>query len=72
MIFDEDEEEFKVLAYFTQALQVLKIPESFSNRKIKKLIVWLEELAALEKEEFRADPHKVASGRQALNFFSWN
>jgi len=37
LIFDEDEEEFKVLGYFSLALQVLKIPESFSNRKIKEL-----------------------------------
>lgn len=37
LLFDEDEEEFKILAYFTLALQVLKIPESFSNRKIKNL-----------------------------------
>ena len=36
LIFDEDEEEFKVLAYFTLALQVLKIPETFSNRKVKE------------------------------------
>lgn len=35
--FNENEEEFKVLAYFTLALQVLKIPESFSNRKIRNL-----------------------------------
>ena len=33
LIFDEDEDEFKVLAYFTLALQVLKVPESLSNRK---------------------------------------
>jgi len=37
LVFDEDEEEFKVLAYFTLALQVLKVPGSFSNRKIKNL-----------------------------------
>ena len=37
LIFNENEEEFKVLAYFTLALQVLKIPESFSNRKIRNL-----------------------------------
>lgn len=35
LIFDEDAEEFGVLAYFTIALQVLKVPESLSNRKIK-------------------------------------
>jgi predicted GNAT family N-acyltransferase len=35
LIYDEDDEEFKVLAYLTIALQVLKIPESLSNRKIK-------------------------------------
>ena len=32
----EDEEEFRVLAYFTLALQVLKVPEKLSNRKIKE------------------------------------
>ncbi len=38
LIFDEDEEEFKVLAYFTLAMQVLKIPEDLlSNRKTKFL-----------------------------------
>ena len=36
LIFDEDEEEFKVSAYFTLALQFLKIPETLSNRKIKE------------------------------------
>jgi len=35
LIFDEDEEEFQVLAYFTLALQVFKVPESLSNRQIK-------------------------------------
>lgn len=35
IIYDEDSEEFKVLAYFTLALQVLRIPENLSNRKIK-------------------------------------
>jgi len=37
LIFDEDAEEFSVLAYFTLALQVLKIPDNLSNRKIKLL-----------------------------------
>ena len=36
LIFDENEEEFKVLGYFTLALQILKIPEALSNRKIKE------------------------------------
>lgn len=35
LIYDEDSEEFNVLAYFTLALQVLRIPQSLSNRKIK-------------------------------------
>ncbi len=35
LIFNEDEKDFRVLAYFTLALQVLKIPESLSNRRIK-------------------------------------
>ncbi len=36
IVFDEDSEEFNVLAYFTLALQVLRIPETLSNRKIKE------------------------------------
>lgn len=36
LIFDEDEDEFKVLAYFTLALQVLKVPDNLSNRRIKE------------------------------------
>lgn len=37
-IYDEDQDEFQVLAYFTLAIQVLKIPEGmFSGNKIKKL-----------------------------------
>lgn len=37
LIYDEDAEEFKLLGYFTLALQILKIPNEFSNRQIKKL-----------------------------------
>ncbi len=37
LIFDEDAENFSVLAYFTLALQVLKIPDNLSNNKIKLL-----------------------------------
>lgn len=42
IIYDEDSLEkdisdIKILGYFTLALQVLKIPENLSNRKIKKL-----------------------------------
>jgi len=38
LIYDEDEEEFKILAYFTLAIQVLKIPEHIiSGRKAKLL-----------------------------------
>lgn len=36
-VFDEDADEFQILGYFTLALQVLKIPEHLSNRKIKEL-----------------------------------
>lgn len=35
-VFDEDADSFEILGYFTLALQVLKIPEVFSNRQIKK------------------------------------
>jgi hypothetical protein len=35
IIFDEDADDFSILAYFTIALQILKVPESLSNRKIK-------------------------------------
>lgn len=35
-IFDEDDDEFKILAYFTLALQVLRVPEELlSGRKTK-------------------------------------
>ncbi len=37
LIFDEDEEDFKILAYFTLALQVLKIPDNLYNRTIENL-----------------------------------
>lgn len=37
LVFDEDAEEPRILGYYTLALQVLKIPEEFSNRKIKVL-----------------------------------
>lgn len=37
-IYDEDKDEFEILAYFTLAIQVLKIPEGMlSGNKIKKL-----------------------------------
>lgn len=36
-IFDEDAYEFQILGYFTLALQILRIPDSYSNRKIKTL-----------------------------------
>jgi len=35
LIFKDDDTTFSLLAYFTLALQVLKVPESLSNRKIK-------------------------------------
>lgn len=35
-VFDEEAKKFQILGYFTLALQVLKIPEKFSNRKIKE------------------------------------
>lgn len=37
-IFNEDENSFNILAYFTLAMQVLKVPEEFlSGRKTKVL-----------------------------------
>lgn len=37
-IFNEDEDEFKILAYYTLAIQVLKVPEEFlSGHKTKNL-----------------------------------
>ena len=36
-IFDEESDDFNILAYYTIALQVLNIPETYSNRKIKDL-----------------------------------
>lgn len=38
ILYDEsNEEEFNILGFFSLALQVLKIPEGFSNRRIKEL-----------------------------------
>lgn len=37
LIYDEDKNEFQILGYFTIALQVLKIPNNLSNRKIKSI-----------------------------------
>ncbi|MFA6808490.1 MAG: hypothetical protein WCR27_05805 [Eubacteriales bacterium] len=34
-IYDENDEVFKILGYFTLALQVLKVPDSLSNRRIR-------------------------------------
>ncbi len=36
-IYDEDDYNYKILAYFTLALQVLKVPSCLSNRKLKNL-----------------------------------
>ena len=36
-VYDEDCEEFEILGYFSLALQVFKLPEKFSNRKILHL-----------------------------------
>lgn len=35
LVYDEESENFQVLAYFTLALQILRIPQVLSNRKIK-------------------------------------
>ena len=37
LIYDEDSDEIKILAYFTLALQIVRVPENLSNRKIKFL-----------------------------------
>ena len=38
LIYDEDSEDFQILAYFTLSIQVLKIPEGMiSGNKVKKL-----------------------------------
>jgi predicted GNAT family N-acyltransferase len=34
-VFDEDENHFAILGYFTIALQILKVLEALSNRKVK-------------------------------------
>lgn len=54
LIFDEDEEEFKVLAYFTLALQVLKIPPNYSNRKIKEFDGFNAKISGEKITEFPA------------------
>jgi hypothetical protein len=37
IIYDEENNKFEILGYFTLALQILKIPNRLSNRKIKIL-----------------------------------
>ncbi|MBP1920695.1 hypothetical protein [Youngiibacter multivorans] len=37
LVFDEDSDKFNILGYYTIAIQVLKIPSEFSNRRILKL-----------------------------------
>jgi hypothetical protein len=37
LIFDEKASKFRILAYFSLAIQLLKIPEGMSNTQIKKL-----------------------------------
>ncbi len=36
-IYDENEDDFQILAYFTLAIQVLKVHDMISNRKAKSL-----------------------------------
>lgn len=52
-IYDEDEDEFKILAYFTLALQVLKIPEDMiSGRKAKLLDGFSSKIKGVKITEF--------------------
>ncbi len=54
-IFNEDEEEFKVLAYFTLAMQVLKVPEELlSGRKTKALDGFSSKIKGSKITEFPA------------------
>ena len=52
-IFDEDEDEFKILAYFTLAIQVLKVPEDMiSGRKAKLLDGFSSKIKGVKITEF--------------------
>lgn len=52
-IYDEDQNEFQILAYFTLALQVLKIPEDLiSGRKAKLLDGFSSKIKGVKITEF--------------------
>ena len=53
LIFDEDEEEFNVLAYCTLAMQVLKVPKDLlSGNKTKKLDGFGSKIKGIKITEF--------------------
>lgn len=52
-IFNEDEDDFNILAYFTLAMQVLKVPEEFlSGRKTKALDGFGSKIRGVKITEF--------------------
>lgn len=54
-IFDENDDEFKILAYFTLAMQVLKVPEELlSGRKTKEFDGFSSKIRGAKITEFPA------------------
>ena len=55
LIYDEDCEDFQILAYYTLAMKVLKIPEDlYSNRKLKNLDGFSSKINGQKITEFPA------------------
>lgn len=53
LIFDEDKDEFNILAYFTLAMQVLKVPEELlSGRETKKMDGFSSKIKGIKITEF--------------------
>jgi len=78
-IFDEDEDEFNILAYFTLAMQVLKVPEELlSGRKTKALDGFSSKIRGSKITEFptiligqvgKNDLHKeLISGLEVMEY----
>lgn len=81
-IFNEDEKEFKILAYFTLALQVLKLPEEFlSGRRTKALDGFSSKIKGAKITEFptiligqvgKNDLYKeLISGLEVMEYCLW-
>ena len=81
-IFNEDEKEFKILAYFTLAMQVLKVPEEFlSGRKTKALDGFSSKIKGTKITEFptiligqvaKNDSYReLISGLEVMEYCLW-